>query len=122
ELANAQESGFGPRLVAKFRLDLVPDLGELLVAAQFLAGDVGDDLLVGHGEAELGALAVFQAEHVVAHAGPAAAGLPDLFGVDRGKIELLTDAVHLLAHDADDLVDRAIAEEELAVDSGVEVA
>ena len=90
----------GAGLVAELGLDLVPDLGELLVAAQLLAGDVGDDLFVGHGEAELGALAVLQAEHVVAHAGPAAALLPDLFRVEGGKIELLADAVHLLADDA----------------------
>ncbi len=48
----------GARLVAELGLDLIPDLRELLVAAKLLAGDVGHDLLVGHGEAELGALAI----------------------------------------------------------------
>src|SRR6266851_5730997 len=122
ELTDAQEAGLGARLVAELRLDLVPDLRELFVAAKLLAGDVGDDLFVSHGEAEFGALTVLQAEHVVAHAGPAAASLPDLFGIDRGKEELLADAIHLLAHDADDFVDRAIAEEEIAVDAGAELA
>src|SRR5258708_29787108 len=107
KLADAQKAGLGARLVAELSLNLVPDLRELLVAAELLAGDVGDDLFVSHGEAELGAPAILQAEHVVAHAGPAAAGLPNLFGVDRWKKELLTDAVHLLAHDRDDLVDGA---------------
>ncbi len=32
------------------------------------------------------------------------------FGLKRGKEELLADAVHLFADDADDLVDRAVAE------------
>ena len=78
ELADAEEAGFGAGLVAELGLDLVPDLGELLVAAELVARDGGHDLFVGHGEAELGALAVLEAEHVVAHAGPAAGLLPDL--------------------------------------------
>ena len=78
ELADAQQAGLGAGLVAELGLDLVPDLGQLLVAAQLVAGDGGHDLFVGHAEAELGALAVLEAEHVVAHAGPAAGLLPDL--------------------------------------------
>jgi hypothetical protein len=97
-----------------------PDLG--LVAAELVAGDVGHDLFVGHAEAEVGALAVLEAEHVVAHAGPAAAGLPDLAGMEGGQEELLADGVHLLAHDGDDLVDGAVAEEEIGVDAGAELA
>ncbi len=122
ELPDAKEAGLGARLVAELGLNLVPDLGELLVAAKLLAGDVGDDLFVGHGEAEFGAFAVFEAEHVLAHAGPAAAGLPELLRIEGGEQELLTDAVHLFAHDGDDLVDGAVAEEEVAVDSGAELA
>ena len=91
---------FGTRLVAELGLDLVPDLRKLLVAAQLLARDVGHDLFVGHGEAELGAFAVFQAEHVVAHAGPAAALLPGLAGIEGGQQEFLADLVHLFADDA----------------------
>ena len=48
--------------------------------------------------------------------------LPDLARVERGKKKLLADRVHLFAHDGDDLVDRAIAEEEIAVDAGAELA
>jgi len=77
---------------------------------------------VGHGEAELGAFAIFEAEHVVAHAGPAAAGLPNLLGIEGREEELLTDSVHLFADDGDDLVDRTVAEEEIAVDTGAELA
>ncbi len=62
ELSDAQEASFGARLIAELGLDLVPDLGQLLVAAEFLAGDVGDDLFVGHGEAELCAFAVLEGE------------------------------------------------------------
>ena len=76
ELADTEQAGLGAGLVAELGLDLVPDLRELLVAAQLVARDGGHDLFVGHGQAELGAFAVFEAEHVVAHAGPAAGFLP----------------------------------------------
>ena len=58
ELTDAEQAGLGTGLVAEFGLDLVPDLGELLVAAELSAGNGGHDLFVGHGEAELSALAV----------------------------------------------------------------
>ncbi len=77
---------------------------------------------MGHGEAELGALAVLEAEHVLAHAGPAAGLLPELARVERGQEELLADLVHLFADDGDDLVDGALAEGEVAVDAGAELA
>ena len=77
ELAHAQQAGFGPRLIAELRLDLIPDLRQLLVAAQFAARDDGHDLFVRHAEAEVALEAVLQAEHVVAHDVPAAGLLPD---------------------------------------------
>ena len=118
ELADAKEAGLGAGLVAKLGLNLVPDLGQLLVAAELVAGDGGHDLFVGHGEAEVGALAVLEAEHVLAHACPAAGFLPDLGWIDGGQEELLADGVHLLADDGDDLVDAALAEREIGVDAG----
>ncbi len=122
ELADAQEPGLGAGLVAELGLDLVPDLGELLVGAELGAGDGGHDLFMGHAEAELCALAVCQAKHVLAHGGPASGLFPDFFGVDGREEELLADAVHLLADDCDDLVDGTVAEEEVAVDAGAELA
>ncbi len=118
ELADAEEAGLGAGLVAELGLDLIPDLGELFVAAELLAGDVGHDLFVSHGEAELGTLAVLEAEHVLAHAGPSAAGLPHFFGIEGGEEKLLSDLVHLFADDGDDFVYGAIAEEEVGVDTG----
>ena len=76
ELADAEKAGFGAWLVAELGLDLVPDLGELLVAAELVAGDGGHDLFVRHSEAEVGAFAVLEAKHVFAHDGPAAGLLP----------------------------------------------
>ena len=82
ELADAQEAGPGARFVAELGLDLVPDLRELFVAAELVAGDGGHDLFVGHAEAEVCAFAVLEAEHVVAHDDPAAGLLPQLAGLN----------------------------------------
>ena len=123
ELAHAQETGFRPRFVAELGLDLIPDLGELFVAAQFAAGDGGHDLLVRHAEAEVAAEAVLQPEHVVAHHVPAAGFLPDLGRIQRGQVHLLpADGVHLLAHDLLDLEERALGQEQVAVDAGGKLA
>ena len=40
----------------------------------------------------------------------------------RGEIKLLADLVHLFAHDGDDLVQRALAEEEVVVNARAELA
>ena len=77
---------------------------------------------MSHGEAELGALAILQSEHVVAHAVPAAGLLPNLSGVEGGEVELLTDPVHLLPDDVHDLQHGAIAEKEIRIDSGGKLA
>jgi hypothetical protein len=117
ELADPQEAGLGARLVAELGLDLVPDLGELPIAAQLVTGDRGEDLLVRHAEAVVGPLPVLEPEHVVAHDLPPAALLPDLGRMDRGEEELLAaDGVHLLADDPLDLRERASGERQVVVD------
>ena len=112
----------GRGLIAEFGLNLVPDLRQLLVAAQLLAGDLGHDLFMGHAQTEVGALAVFQPEHVVAHHRPAPAGLPQFPRMNRGQVELLPDLVHLLANDVHDLVEGALSHEEIGVDPGSQLA
>ncbi len=77
---------------------------------------------MGEAETHIRALAVLEAEHVVANGVPAAALLPEFAGMDGWQIELLADLVHLLAHDGDDLVQRALAQEEVAVDARAELA
>jgi len=64
----------------------------------------GHDLLVRHAQREVGALAVLEPEHRLAHQLPAPAAQPGLGRVhDRHQDLLGTDPVHLLADDADDL-------------------
>ncbi len=107
ELADPEQAGLGPGLVAELGLDLVPDLRQLPVAAQLGPGDGREDLLVRHAQAVVAALPVLEPEHVVAHHLPAARLLPDLGRVEGGEEELLAaDGVHLLADDGLDLVER----------------
>ena len=80
ELARPQQAGLRARLVAELRIDLVPDLRELPVAAQ-LRRDAGEDLLVGHAEGGIRPLAIDQSEHLLAHRLPAPGALPELGGV-----------------------------------------
>ena len=122
ELADAEQAGLGAGLVAELGLDLVPDLRELLVGADLVAGEGGHDLFVGHAEAEIGAFAILKAEHVLAHRRPAAGFDPDLGGDKGGKKELLADGVHLFADDGNDLVNSPVAEEEVGVEAGAELA
>jgi hypothetical protein len=77
---------------------------------------------VGHAEAQVRAFAVLEPEHVVAHHGPAAGLAPQVGGVDGGQQEFLADAVHLLTHNADDAVDGALAEEQIGINAGAELA
>ena len=83
----------------------------MLIAAQLLARDVGHDLFMREAQTQIGALAVLEAKHVVAHHRPAAAGLPNLARIQRRQIELLANLVHLFADNAHDLLRRAIAHE-----------
>ena len=111
--------GFGARLVAEFGLDLIPDLRQLLVAAQLAAGGGGHDFFVRHAEAEVAAEAVLEAEHVVAHDVPAAGFLPEFGGIEGGQQKLLrADGIHFRADDLLDLQQRALGEKEVAVNAG----
>ena len=112
ELAHAQQAGFRPRLIAELGLNLIPDLRQLLVAAQFAARNGGHHFFVRHAQAQVAPEAVFQAEHVVAHDVPAAGFLPDFGRIQRGQQHLLAaDGVHLFAHDLLNLQQRALRQQ-----------
>ena len=65
----AEKPRLGAGLVAELRLDLVPDLRELAIGEE-LGGEEGEDLLVGHAEGVVGAPAVDEPEHLLAHDAP----------------------------------------------------
>ena len=59
ELPHSQQPRFRPRLIAEFRLYLIPDLRQLLIAAQLFTRDIGHHFFVCKAQAQVGALAVF---------------------------------------------------------------
>ena len=123
ELAPAQHAGTRTRLVAVLRLDLVDRQRQVLVGAVEVLDREGEHLLVGRAEQVVGALAVLEAEDVVAVLGPAAARLEGLLGQQRGEEQLLgADGVHLLADDALDVAQHAQAEGQPGVDAGADAA
>jgi len=78
--------------------------------------------MVGHRQAQLCALAVLQPKHILAHPSPAAGLFPHLARVQRGQVKLLANRVHFFADDRGDLVDGAVAEEEVRVEAGSKLA
>ena len=101
ELAHAQQAGLRARLIAKLGLDLVPDLRQLLIAAQLAARDYSHDFFVCHAQAQVTAETVLEPEEVFAHYVPAARLLPYLGRIERREQHFLAaDGVHFLAHDA----------------------
>ena len=117
ELPGAQQAGFGPGFIAKFRLDLIPNLGQLLVAAQFLARDLRHDLLFGHAQAKVAAAAILEAKHVFTHCRPAATGFPDFTGMQYRQVEFLADFVHFIANNVADFQDRTLAKKKVGVNT-----
>jgi hypothetical protein len=114
---------FGTRFIAELGLDLVPDLRKLFVTAQLAARDRGHHFLVRHGEAHVAAEAVLEAEQVVAHHVPAAGFLPQFGRIQGGEREFLrAHRVHFLPHDVLNLQQRALRQEQEAVDAGGELA
>ncbi len=121
ELAGAQDAAGGPRLVALLRLDVVPDLREIAPGAQLARRVQGDHLLVRHRQHEVAPDAILQLEQLVDAV--AAALLPELRRQqDRHQHLLPADAVHLLAHDRDGALERAVAERQPRPQTGSDLA
>ena len=119
KLAHAQQPRFGPRLIAKLCLNLIPDLRKLFVAAQFPARDGRHHFFVRHRQAEIPPEPVFQPEHIVAHDVPAARFLPEFGWIESSQQHLLAaDRVHLLAHDLLNLQKRALRQKQVIVNAG----
>src|SRR3984957_3614056 len=122
ELPHPQQTRLRTWLVAKLGLNLIPDLRQLLVAAQLLPCDVGHHFFVRHAETQVGALAIFKAKHVFAHYRPASALFPQIARIQRRQVELLADLVHFLPDDAHDLLRGAIPQKEERIDTRAKLA
>ena len=121
ELAAAHQAKARAALVAELGLDLVQVLGQLLVAAQVLPGDVGDHFLAGGLDHEIVVVPVLDAQQFGAHFFEAARFLPEFGGLHHGHGAFDgACAVHLLAHDLFNLADDAQAQRHEGVDAGAQ--
>lgn len=118
ELANANEPGAGARLVAELRLDLIEHEGQLAIGLDLMPREVRHDLFVRHTQHHGASRAIVEAGHLGSDVLIATRLLPDLRRLHDGHEDLLpVDRVHLLADDRRDLVERALRERKIGVDS-----
>ena len=118
ELSPTHQPKAGAALVTEFGLDLVEVFRQLLVAAQFLAGNVGDHLFAGGLDHKVAAMAVLDAQQLRAHFFKAAGLLPQLRGLHHRHGHLNgARAVHLLANNGLNLADHPQAHGHVGVDA-----
>ena len=123
ELARAHHAKARPDLVAELGLDLVEIHRQLLVAAQFLTRDVGNDFLVRRSIGEFAVMAVLEAQQLRTVLAPAGGFLPQLRRLDRRHAQFQgAGPVHLLADDALDLLQGAKSHRQPRVKPGCQAA
>ena len=111
ELPSTQESVPRAELVAVLPLHLVEVDGKVPVRGELVGHERREHLFLGRSEHELAAVAIGEAEHLVAVGLPPPGQLPGLGGQhDRHAHLLRTRGVHLLADDRLDLLRHAHAE------------
>lgn len=100
EFAPTHQAEARTDLVTELGLDLIHVDGQLLVAVQLVAGEVGDDFFVGRADAEFATMAVLQAQQLGAVLLPATGLLPQLAGLDGGHQHFQgAGGIHLFADD-----------------------
>ena len=119
ELAPAHQAKARTALVAELGLNLVQILGQLLVAAQLLACDVGDHFFAGWLDHEIAVMAVLDAQQLGAHLLEAPRLLPQFRRLHHGHGALhRTRPVHLFTHDGLDLADDTQPHRHVVINSG----
>ena len=121
EFARAHDTEARTDLVAELGLDLVEVEWQLLVGADLLARDVGDDFLVRRAETEIALMPVFDLQHLRTEHRPAAGLFPQLLRL-HGRHQQFERAcpVHFLAHHRLDLAQHAQAQRHPTVESGTQ--
>ena len=121
ELAPTHQTKTGTAFVAELGLDLVEVFRQLLVAADLLAGDVGDDFFARWLHHKVAAMAVFDTQQLGAHFVEASGLLPQLRGLHDGHGELdRAGFVHLFAHDGFDLANHPQTHRHVVVNASAE--
>ena len=119
ELAPAHHAEARPHLVAELPLDVIKDLRQLAIRMHRLAEQVGDHLLVGRPIQHVALVPILDAQHLLAVVVIAPALAPQLGRLDRRHQHFLrAGRVLLLAHDALDVAQHAVAERQPGIDAG----
>ena len=118
ELTPAHQAKTGTPFVAKLGLNLVEVFGQLLVALDVLARDVGHHLFAGGLHHKVAVMPVFDAQHFGAKLVKATGLLPEFGGLENrhGNFDSAR-AVHLFAHDGFYLAHHAQTHRHKAVDT-----
>ena len=121
ELADAQESRAGTRLIAALGLEVVDDLRHLAIALDLLFGVLMHELLVRVADHELAAVVIGRSEGDRLERFPPPGLLPGLRGRQHRHLHLLrADPVLLLADDLLDLLGDTEPEREPRIEAGCE--
>ena len=118
EFTDADEAGTWAGFVAELGLNLVKVDGQVAIAADVAAGEVGDGLLVCGAENHRALAAVLQMEQGGAECLLASALLPEFDGLDDGHEDFLrARGVHLLSDDVLNLAHGAESHGEIGVNA-----
>src|SRR5690606_27456022 len=100
EFAAAHQAKARADLVAEFGLNLEEVDRQLLVAIKLVAGQIGDDFLVGWADTEFAVVAILEAQQLRAVLFPATGLLPKLSRLDGGHQHFQSAGlVHLVTYD-----------------------
>ena len=122
ELAATHQTKAGAAFVAELGLDLVDVLGQLLVALELLAGDIGHHFFGSRLHDEVAAMAVLNAQQLRTHLLKAAGFLPQLSRLHHRHGDFNgTGTVHFFAHDGLDLADHAQTHGHVVVDASTQL-
>ena len=101
ELAGAHQAEAGPNLVPELGLDVVEVAGQLLVAGDHAAEQLGNHFLLRWAQAVVPGVAILEAQQLRPHHVPATALLPEFRRLHHRHEDFLgAGASELLAHDA----------------------
>ena len=122
ELAHPDESAAGTRLVTELGLNLVKHQGEVAVAPDVAAHQLGDDFLVGGAQGQRALAAVVEGKEHLAQGFAAPGKLPQLEGLEHRQAQLLAARpVHLFPHDVLNLLEHPPGQRQIRIDPGHEL-
>ena len=84
EFSGAHDTKAWTTLIAKLGLNLIEVGGQLFIAVNFIANNIGDHFFVSRAETEFAVMAIFNAQQLRTHFVPAARLLPEIGRLNHG--------------------------------------